>query len=79
MSKQKYRRKLLAFVPDTADVDLEAVEADVEAVVTEASTEEQVEVAYKCTACFDHLTAEEVRGNINDCPNCKETDVLIEA
>lgn len=75
MSK-KNRRKMLAFVPDTTDVDLDNAVAVVEP--EEGTIETIEEVAYMCTACFDVLTAEELKGNTNDCPSCKETDCIME-
>jgi hypothetical protein len=35
-------------------------------------------LTHRCTACYDEFTVAELKGNENDCPSCKETDVIIE-
>jgi len=33
---------------------------------------------YMCTACFDVFTKADLNGNLDDCPNCKEKEVIME-
>jgi len=37
-----------------------------------------LQVAYRCTACYDEFTALELNGNLDDCPSCKEKEVIME-
>lgn len=49
----------------------------------EEPTEDQVETLtkkeYLCTACFDVFGVEELNGDLNNCPTCKETDCITES
>lgn len=49
-----------------------------EVVETEEAVETLTKLGYMCTICHDMFAEAELKGNLDDCPTCKETNCITE-
>jgi len=68
-------RKMMAYIPDDTDVDLDSAVAVAEP--DEDTIETLEEVSYICTDCHTLLSASELnKKNPDVCPECREETIM---